>query len=623
MLLKTILTWVLNNSVLLFLQDAFVSPVLKRLPESRYGEIRYSKNVLFKLFCIGAGTLTARHLANKDTEMSFRYASEIVANQGYSFYSQQWKVYLIYVGLIHAHRKNHDQASIWLAEGVAKQKTGLFNLLMTQSYPDDFVHWLDDNREAITTVEGWQALFSECNKSEDQRELLLIYIVTFISSLGLPELVAAFLDTCEIKNHSDWQKMIAVRQVSQSPSYCRGELSSNEVWNGTYNDTAQKLAANLLYRTFAAGSGANLHETDDYRALSKETDYQHVSHALFPQLINAFALLNQMKYAEAEAILRDTITVNAEILDTVRTRTGPAKIFLAGFGWSGSSAVHDACRGYPHTKDMPGAGDLPFLNVGADSEPMLHQGPASLQNFIGDIDAEHRISAFELRNFCKNYILLMPSYGYAEYKVVNSSRSIKDHLGIDKYYLLICEFLYQYAISMQSEDEQLVIAAVDSFQENIVNAMFSDDDTVFFNNSIFAHRAKVLEHIRGRSYYVVVNRSMSDQFCDQMRSNRFFNATFLEFYLVKLSRIVSYKWAKYRSTNKGVEFVDIMFESWIQDAALRERIARKICGTYDIEVEQQFFDPKVSQKNINIPRDHLGLLDKTSLKLLESIGMSI
>ena len=98
---------------------------------------------------------------------------------------------------------------------------------------------------------------------------------------------------------------------------------------------------------------------------------------------------------------------------------------------------------------------------------------------------------------------------------------------------------------------------------------------------------------------------------------------FLEFYLVKLNRVIAYKLAKKSSKNKGVEFIDIMFEAWVHDAVLRETVARRICGDYDKDIESEYFDPKKSQKNINLSREKLSFFDRTCLNLFEKTGLSI
>ncbi|SMF02723.1 hypothetical protein SAMN02745866_00229 [Alteromonadaceae bacterium Bs31] len=623
MLLNKILLWLLNSPTLLALQDFLATPVLKRLPSKRYEKIRFKKNILFKIFGFGASTLAIRHLARKDMDLSLRYACEIVSNQGYIFYSQNWKAYLLYVGLIHAYKKNYAQSSLWLAAGITKQKSRLHNLTMIQSYPDDFAQWRNNNIEVITTAEGWHSLLTEADKNEENRELLLIYIAVFVFSLQLKELVATFFDVSEIKHHSDWKKMIVYRDRNLSSSKYSEELSNEEIWHGSYSDTSQKLAVNVLNLTFQTSQKKQTQLEDNISALSKTGDYPHVKHKLFPLIMKAFSMLNKKQYTEAVSLLKDTLTSNADIINSVKASAGPTKIFLAGFGWSGSSAVHDALRCYPHTKDMPGVGNLPFLNIGADSEPMLHQGPGSLHDLVSELNENQYIQGKILKCFFKNYVLLMPSYTYKEYKAVHANKNIIDVIGFDNFYLLICEFIYQYASALHKGTLTQALSAIESFQENIVNMMFDDTDIVFFNNSIFAHRAKILNNIRGQSYYIVVNRKMSDQFCDQMRSNKFFNARFLEFYLVKLSRVIAYKLAKRYSTNKGVEFIDIMFESWIKDQNLREAIAIKICKKYDKSVESTYFDPDKSARNINIPRDQLGKFDKTCLNIFEYLGLSI
>lgn len=615
--------WVLSNPTLLAPQDFIGSLFIKRMPPKRYASIRYKKSILFKVFCFGAGTLARRHLTENNVELSRRYACEIVANQGYVFYSQDWKVYLLYVGLIHAHRREYNHASVWLAEGIVKQSTRLLNSVKAQSYPEVFTQWLENNLNELKSPEGWQRLFSEAEDSNESYELLLIYISICVFTLQLTDLIVAFFDCCEIAHHTDWKKMIVYRQRLISQSRYRSELSHNEIWHGTYPDIGQKLASNILYRTFSKETSGGIQDSADFHELAKFQDYEHVSHDLFPSIMNACNLLYQSRYQEVISLLNPVTESNSELLDSMRLRIGPTKLFLAGFGWSGSGAVHDACRGYQHTKEMPGAGNLPALNIGADSEPMVHQGAGSLNELIYDIRSMNHISDATLRRFIKNYALLMPSFEYLEYKTVNATKEIIERIGLDQYYLLVCVFLSNYAVALLKKDREAAIDAVESFHESIINTMFTDDDVVFFNNSIFAHRARILNNIRGRSYYVVVNRQMSDQFCDQMRSNKFFSATFLEFYLVKLSRVIAYKLAKGFSANEGVEFIDIMFEDWVQDSALREKVARKICGSYDYEIESKFFSPEQSKKNINISRDNMSSFDRRCLGIFEKIGLSI
>lgn len=623
MLLNRLLQWLLNNRLLLALQDFLVSPVLKRMPSDRYECIRYKKNVLFKVFGFGAGTLSCRHLEKGDVELSLRYACEIVANQGYIFYSQNWKAYLLYVGLIHAYRRNHSQASLWLAEGTRKQGRRLLDSVKAQSYPEVFTQWLEDNIDELKTPEGWRKVFEDAKNSEEDYELLLIFISICILALQLTELIVTFFDQCDIEHHSDWKKMIVYRQREFLHSRHRRELTQSEIWHGSYPDIGQKLASNILLKTLSKETCGRIQEDADFLALAKIQDYGHITHELFAGLMNSCNLLARSKFEEAISLLEPVTRSNSALLDSMSSRAGPKKLFLAGFGWSGSGAVHDACRGYQHTKEMPGAGDLPALNIGADSEPMVHQGVGSLNELVVDIKSRGYISEEMLKRFFKNYVLLMPSFGYLEYKTVNATKSIIEKVGFSRYLLLASVFLHTYAEAMRNNDKAAAIDAVESFHENLINSMFSDDDVVFFNNSIFAHRARILNHVRGRTCYIVVNRRMADQFCDQMRSNKFFNATFLEFYLVKLSRVIAYKLAKATSGNEQVEFIDIKFEAWVQDSTLREKVARRICGTYDKEIESKFFCADKSIKNINISRENMSSFDRSCLGIFEKLGLSI
>lgn len=621
-LLKKILS-IPKSRKLADIQRLIVVPFVQRIPAKRYEAIQNKKNPYFKLFAIFTQTLIEQLLEKGDVENSTRLASEIVFSRGMLINPPNWQAYMLFVGLIRAHEGKYEQASTWLANGFSVQARALFNRSLTHSYSIEYEQWLIRNKVKITTADGWRSLFNETNGTDERREFLLIYIAVLVNSTGLNKLVAIYLTQYNNSDFSDWKKIIISRRLNNLHKSER-VFTPDETWKDSFSDIEQKIVTNVFHRTFLENFQEQLFLEEEKKYLKKSTRFNHFFSDKCLSLRTAFHYLYNADYSLAKNKLERIIEINREYYDSLENRPGPKKLFIAGFGWSGSGAVYDALKSYPKVKDMPGAGDVPYLNDGAESEPMIHHGPGSIFELISSMDSTGKIKDQILKRFFKNYVLLLPSYTYFEYKSIHANQNIIMQIGIDNYYLIICKFAYDYAVAMCSSSKRSSVEAVETFQENIINAMFNDDDIVVFNNSLYPQYSKVLENIKGRSYYVVVNREMSDQYCDQFRSNKFFSYSFPRFYASKYRRLQKYKQCRKNFlNNEKVKCIDVMFEDWIQDPSVRKNITRQIFNDYNPDIESTNFNPEISRKNIGIARDDLSLFDKSCLFLVDKCGLKI
>ena len=142
---------------------------------------------------------------------------------------------------------------------------------------------------------------------------------------------------------------------------------------------------------------------------------------IFAKILISFNLLIRKKYRAAHENLIPYLQDSEELLNELSEREGPKKIFIAGYGWSGSGLLYDFLRGFPDTHTMPGSHkDTPYLNEDADVEPMIHQGPGGLMSLI-NLNPKNKNYKPKLMKFFRMYILLGPPEDYFEYKTVHSN----------------------------------------------------------------------------------------------------------------------------------------------------------------------------------------------------------
>lgn len=355
----------------------------------------------------------------------------------------------------------------------------------------------------------------------------------------------------------------------------------------------------------------NLWLSDDEQAiLNQDPATSFTSNVYFQLLCDAFWLFKSGKPNVAKALLAIAVKDQDPFYRGLSDRSGPTKLFVGGYGWTGSSAVFDSFLGYPEAEEMPGIGDDDYINEGAESEPMLHQGPASLMSLNASIQKWGTFSETALTQFFNLWVLRANHKSYFEYKTVGANANIASIIGEDSYYRILMKLFYDYIrLDKNPKRKKLMPKILTNFERDIVHAMYPDDETiVLFNNSVNTDKIQTLKLISGRCVYIAVNRNILDQFADQKRFNVFLDTTAENFGETKVEKLNAFLNISEQLNATGAgsyEMINLMFEDWILDADYREKVTTQIFGYYNATFEAENLDPSVSSKNIEMFGDYL------------------
>ena len=127
----------------------------------------------------------------------------------------------------------------------------------------------------------------------------------------------------------------------------------------------------------------DIFDKEEKSLIDRNGNLEYMRSDIFSKIVISFNLIFNKKYIEAYENLIPYLNDSEELLTELSEKEGPKKIFIAGYGWSGSGLLYDFLRGYPDTHSMPGSHkNTPFLNEDANVEPMIHQGPGGLMSLI-------------------------------------------------------------------------------------------------------------------------------------------------------------------------------------------------------------------------------------------------
>ena len=587
-------------------------------PEKRYQDYKPFRKHIFRSLVPFANKISTELIQSQQIDRAIRVNAEICFSKGTGYIDLQWKERILLVGLLALYSKNNEQAANWLSAGVNLQKNKLISRCCTYGFSQQFIKWVLDNEQDMTTPQGWIKIIESSNKSNDEFLSLILSIATMVQCLGLKGDVKALLSHIKHPNVQDWKKIlngrIAVQRSNSEPSF-----SPKQIWSGSFQDIHQKILLNIFKRVFSKPNKSKTFVTQDEYDWLIANGYDFVADHHFYLLCRAFQLVANKNPAAVKTLLKEEFELNADFFDDLLSREGPLRIFVGGYGWTGSGAVFDSFRGYPNVKEMTGAGEhVPYLNEGADSEPMLHQGPAGILPFANQIKKNGNITIAMWKRFFRLYVLTELSHSYFEYKTIHANKLIRDQISPKNYNLILLKNIADHAkissIKVKKKRRAYRMGVLKRFEANVVKSIFkNDDDVVLFNNSVNTHNVRALRHLAGRSVYIAVNRSIFDQLADQRRSNIFFNASVMKFARVKSTKIRSYFSAKKSVEHiAGISFYNIQFEDWVQDDAFRAQTSKEILGSFSKQYDSKFFTPSQSAKNVNI-YDHKAHPKETKL----------
>ncbi len=580
-------------------------------PDARYSKYRQFNKVNFRYMFPFADKIACDLLAHGEIELALRLNAEICFSKGTGYIDLQWRDRIFLVGLLAAYTRNFSQAAEWLAYGVNETRGKIINRSFTSGYSTQFISWVQENKTLITTAQGWKQILTDAAKTDEGFTLIILRISTIADSLNLKDDVTALIQQIDNSKYQDWVKVLLHRKIS-TPSLEDMHFTPKETWHGSYGNIVEKIKLNSLSRIFSKQAQSQEFFTDQEYKWLIENNYGFISSPQFSLLCQAGQQLSLNAHKNVVTLLQNEIDKNTTFYDNLRAQPNPLKVFVGGYGWTGSGAVFDSFRGYPEVSEMPGAGKhVAYLNKGAESEPMLHQGPAGILAFANQIQNSDGISIDLWKQFFRLYIFTDLPRNYFEYKTIHANQHIRSQVGSKPYYLLMIQFIHALSKALSLKTAKLQqsasLSALGTFEGNVIKLLFKDNPSiVIFNNAINTHNVTALEYLEGRLIYIAVNRNILDQLADQRKSNIFFNTPVTKFAKIKAKKIRQYfSFRKKLERRANIEFYNIQFEDWVHNKKYRSETTIRILGTFSPEHDEKFFTPSQSSKNI-------GIYDKTT-----------
>lgn len=326
--------------------------------------------------------------------------------------------------------------------------------------------------------------------------------------------------------------------------------------------------------------------------------------------VDCLAILEVL--AELRAVDDRTPTT---LLERVEDRAGGVpKVFLSGFGWSGSGALYDEIRGAPGFCEFEGAGYDVIINEDAESEVTFVQGPGGLGDIWAHAVRYGCVPWSVLWNTLNLHVAGLSSIGYAQYKCAAAARNHLDRYG-DGYTRPFVQFMKEYRNLKQRPSHGGLHACLLDATESLCSMLMrgSDGRAVLFNNAIFGRDAVMFEIFRGRRV-AVVYRDPRDVYVD--RRNKDLNhwrtpEQLATYYAEGLRRYAEYK------LDRGAGDTclrEVPFERFVKNDRFRARVREWLLGELIDAPRVRHFDPVVSRRNIGI---HVGALTHAEHAQLE------
>lgn len=320
---------------------------------------------------------------------------------------------------------------------------------------------------------------------------------------------------------------------------------------------------------------------------------------------------------EVLAALRDVGAVLPSVLlERVEERAGGVpKVFLCGFGWSGSGALYDEIRGVPGFCEFEGAGIDAIINEDADSEVTFVQGPGGLGDLWLQALRRGSISWHSLWETFNLHVAGLSSIGYAQYKCAAAARNHVRRYG-GSYTRPFRNFLEEYAKLRRDPRPGALHARLLEATESLCSMLvqYSGARAVLFNNAVFGRDAAMLEIFRSRQA-AIVYRDPRDVYVD--RRDKDLNhwrtsAQLAAFYAYGLRRYTDYKLGRGES---DPSLREVPFERFVKNDRFRARVRAWLLGELVDLPSVRHFDPALSRRNIGI---HVGALTPTEQAQLQS-----
>lgn len=311
-----------------------------------------------------------------------------------------------------------------------------------------------------------------------------------------------------------------------------------------------------------------------------------------------------------QALLPDALLERARNVDG----SGLPKVFICGFGWSGSGAVYDDVRAVRGFCEFEGAGLDPILNEDSETEVTFIQSTAGLGDLWVRAKSRRRLEWQWLWDLFTVHVVGLAPIGYSNYKSCAAAANHVRRYG-HLYTRPFRDFFEAYAGLVRTPVQGGLHALLRETTEKLCAMLVGQTGgkAVLFNNAVFGRDAEMLE-IFSACHAVAVFRDPLDVYADRKDKDRNHWRTprqLAEFYGRGLQRYLAYRTAA--GTAAGAVLREIPFERFVTDGDFRRRVRDWLLSGLADDGETRF-DPEVSSRNVGF---HRGRIDAREAAQLE------
>jgi len=296
---------------------------------------------------------------------------------------------------------------------------------------------------------------------------------------------------------------------------------------------------------------------------------------------------------------------------------GVPKVFVCGFGWSGSGAVYDDIRGAEGFSEFQGAGSAPLLNADSDTEATFIQADAGLGDSWMAARATGRMPWQRLWDLLCLHVFGLSGVGYNDYKsCAAAANNVRRHGPL--YTRPFRRFFEGYAALLEVPVRGGLQDLLEDTTESLCRMLLEQEGgrAVLFNNAVFGREAEMLRIFRTYRA-VVVFRDPLDVYADRKRQDK--NHWRTPRLLADLYGRGLRRYLAYRTGDKGAglrNLREVPFERFVMDPDFRRQVREWLLAGVDDDTGKSYLDPAVSSRNIGM---HRVLLDARAREQMRSM----
>jgi hypothetical protein len=508
------------------------------------------------------------------------------------------------------------------AAGLKSPALNVMHQLQVISLPRGQSQWIEAHCSRFTDADFWTQQINTAEGTRGAAKLFRQRLSMIAYLIGEHELATAMFKRIQVSKGGA-AAAVAMTRTEQDKVWFTPPVTPPSLFMAHDDDTDLAVVCDLIGR---ASNGLDPRSANIYAAkpLSAHMCAILATPAVWI-LVKAFQAMQRGDFLTARAILDLELLSHRPLLSALDAKPAIQKIFISGFGKSGSGAVYDAVRGYNGVVEMPGAGPAPHLKQSTATAPMYIQGPHGLGDLHRALSSKRGLTPADIWSFFRIYVLAEQPQTFDEYKAIQATQNLHCSLG-PSYFALIMDFVSSLCQHMQARQGELEkreteveLSADGTTETDAERPVFAAEPFVLFNdrltkalapdgtrqmlfyNAISTANTEFMDLFKDASF-VAVGRDSRDQFADQQRSNMLFNNSATRFISMMRKNMLDFGEGatSLQETRPDIGIDYVHFEDFVLDGTYRRRLVTRLMGHYDPVAEAAFFNAEHSARNIGI-----------------------